>query len=236
MISYKKALKKRRVKDLKTDITTFYPVIIEQTINTLIMVAITLIFATLIGLPIGILLYATAKGNILENKVVNSILNAIINTIRPIPFIIFLVALIPITRILVGTSIGIWAAIFPMTLAASLSIARIVENNIVSVDRGVIEAAEAMGSSKFDILFKVLIPEAAGTLILGLTFTTVSLIEFSAVAGLVGAGGIGYLAFTYGYQRFDVLIMFITVVILIILVQITQFIGNKVASIYTSRL
>jgi len=224
------------LKDLKTDITTFYPVIIEQTINTLIMVAITLIFATLIGLPIGILLYATAKGNILENKVVNSILNAIINTIRPIPFIIFLVALIPITRILVGTSIGIWAAIFPMTLAASLSIARIVENNIVSVDRGVIEAAEAMGSSKFDILFKVLIPEAAGALILGLTFTTVSLIEFSAVAGLVGAGGIGYLAFTYGYQRFDVLIMFITVVILIILVQITQFIGNKVASIYTSRL
>ncbi|MDJ1111205.1 MULTISPECIES: methionine ABC transporter permease [Macrococcus] len=221
---------------MKTDITTFYPVIIEQTINTLIMVAITLIFATLIGLPIGILLYATAKGNILENKVVNSILNAIINTIRPIPFIIFLVALIPITRILVGTSIGIWAAIFPMTLAASLSIARIVENNIVSVDRGVIEAAEAMGSSKFDILFKVLIPEAAGALILGLTFTTVSLIEFSAVAGLVGAGGIGYLAFTYGYQRFDVLIMFITVVILIILVQITQFIGNKVASIYTSRL
>lgn len=221
---------------MKTDITTFYPVIIEQTINTLIMVAITLIFATLIGLPIGILLYATAKGNILENKVVNSILNAIINTIRPIPFIIFLVALIPITRILVGTSIGIWAAIFPMTLAASLSIARIVENNIVSVDRGVIEATEAMGSSKFDILFKVLIPEAAGALILGLTFTTVSLIEFSAVAGLVGAGGIGYLAFTYGYQRFDVLIMFITVVILIILVQITQFIGNKVASIYTSRL
>lgn len=221
---------------MKTDITTFYPVIIEQTINTLIMVAITLIFATLIGLPIGILLYATAKGNILENKVVNSILNAIINTIRPIPFIIFLVALIPITRILVGTSIGIWAAIFPMTLAASLSIARIVENNIVSVDRGVIEAAEAMGSSKFDILFKVLIPEAAGALILGLTFTTVSLIEFSAVAGLVGAGGIGYLAFTYGYQRFDVLIMFITVIILIILVQITQFIGNKVASIYTSRL
>ncbi len=123
-----------------------------------------------------------------------------------------------------------------MTLAASLSIARIVENNIVSVDRGVIEAAEAMGSSKFDILFKVLIPEAAGALILGLTFTTVSLIEFSAVAGLVGAGGIGYLAFTYGYQRFDVLIMFITVVILIVLVQITQFIGNKVASIYTSRL
>lgn len=221
---------------MKTDITTFYPVIIEQTINTLIMVAITLIFATLIGLPIGILLYATAKGNILENKVVNSILNAIINTIRPIPFIIFLVALIPITRILVGTSIGIWAAIFPMTLAASLSIARIVENNIVSVDRGVIEAAEAMGSSKFDILFKVLIPEAAGALILGLTFTTVSLIEFSAVAGLVGAGGIGYLAFTYGYQRFDVLVMFITVVILIVLVQITQFIGNKVASIYTSRL
>ncbi|MCU7556205.1 methionine ABC transporter permease [Macrococcus capreoli] len=221
---------------MKTDLSTFWPVILDHTISTLIMVAITLVLATLLGLPLGILLYATAKGNILENKILNTILNALINTIRPIPFIIFLVALIPITRFLVGTSIGIWAAIFPMTLAASLSIARVVENNIVSVDRGVIEAAQSMGSSKFDILFKVLIPEAAGALILGLTFTTVSLIEFSAVAGLVGAGGIGYLAFTYGYQRFDVAVMFITVVILIILVQITQFIGNKLASIYTNRL
>lgn len=221
---------------LKTDLTEFYPVIIQETINTLIMVGITLVLAVLIGLPLGIILYATGRGHVLENKTVNVILNFFINTIRPIPFIIFLVALIPITRFLVGTTIGIWAAIFPMTLAASLSIARVVENNIISVDKGVIEAAEAMGSSKFDILFKVLVPEAAGSLILGLTFTTVSLIEFSAVAGLVGAGGIGYLAFTYGYQRFDVAVMFVTVLILIILVQITQFIGNKVANIYTSRL
>ncbi|TDM12254.1 methionine ABC transporter permease [Macrococcus lamae] len=221
---------------MKTDLTEFYPVIIQETINTLIMVGITLVLAVLIGLPLGIILYATGRGHVLENKTVNVILNFFINTIRPIPFIIFLVALIPITRFLVGTTIGIWAAIFPMTLAASLSIARVVENNIISVDKGVIEAAEAMGSSKFDILFKVLVPEAAGSLILGLTFTTVSLIEFSAVAGLVGAGGIGYLAFTYGYQRFDVAVMFVTVLILIILVQITQFIGNKVANIYTSRL
>jgi len=221
---------------LKTDLTEFYPVIIQETINTLIMVGITLVLAVLIGLPLGIILYATGRGHVLENKVVNIILNFFINTVRPIPFIIFLVALIPITRFLVGTTIGIWAAIFPMTLAASLSIARVVENNIISVDKGVIEAAEAMGSSKFDILFKVLVPEAAGSLILGLTFTTVSLIEFSAVAGLVGAGGIGYLAFTYGYQRFDVAVMFVTVLILIILVQITQFIGNKIANIYTSRL
>ncbi len=221
---------------MKTDLTEFYPVIIQETINTLIMVGITLVLAVLIGLPLGIILYATGRGHVLENKVVNIILNFFINTVRPIPFIIFLVALIPITRFLVGTTIGIWAAIFPMTLAASLSIARVVENNIISVDKGVIEAAEAMGSSKFDILFKVLVPEAAGFLILGLTFTTVSLIEFSAVAGLVGAGGIGYLAFTYGYQRFDVAVMFVTVLILIILVQITQFIGNKIANIYTSRL
>lgn len=221
---------------LKTDLTEFYPVLIQETINTLIMVSITLMLAVLIGLPLGIILYATGRGHVLENKAVNVILNFFINTIRPIPFIIFLVALIPVTRFLVGTTIGIWAAIFPMTLAASLSIARVVENNIISVDKGVIEAAEAMGSSKFDILFKVLVPEAAGSLILGLTFTTVSLIEFSAVAGLVGAGGIGYLAFTYGYQRFDVAVMFVTVLILIILVQITQFIGNKIANIYTGRL
>ncbi|UTH14254.1 methionine ABC transporter permease [Macrococcus equipercicus] len=221
---------------MKTDLTEFYPVLIQETINTLIMVSITLMLAVLIGLPLGIILYATGRGHVLENKAVNVILNFFINTIRPIPFIIFLVALIPVTRFLVGTTIGIWAAIFPMTLAASLSIARVVENNIISVDKGVIEAAEAMGSSKFDILFKVLVPEAAGSLILGLTFTTVSLIEFSAVAGLVGAGGIGYLAFTYGYQRFDVAVMFVTVLILIILVQITQFIGNKIANIYTGRL
>lgn len=221
---------------MKTDLTEFYPVIIQETWNTLFMVLITLIGGVLIGLPLGILLYATGKHRVLENKWVNTVLNACINTIRPIPFIIFLVALIPVTRLLVGTTIGTWAAIFPMTIAASFSIARVVENNIISVDKGVIEAAQAMGSSKFDILFKVLIPKAAGSLILGLTFVTVSLIEFSAVAGLVGAGGVGYLAFTYGYQRFDVAVMFVTVVILIVLVQITQFIGNKVANIYTNRL
>lgn len=221
---------------LQADLSEFYPIILQELIHTLIMVGITLVLAAMIGIPLGILLYATGRGHVLENRSVNMALNFVINTIRPIPFIIFLVALIPVTRFLVGTSIGIWAAIFPMTLAASLSIARVVENNIISVDKGVIEAAEAMGSTKFDILFKVLVPEAAGALILGLTFTTVSLIEFSAVAGLVGAGGIGYLAFTYGYQRFDVAVMFITVLILIILVQIVQFIGNKIANIYTSRL
>ncbi|GGB01011.1 ABC transporter permease [Macrococcus hajekii] len=221
---------------MKANLSEFYPVILHELMNTLIMVGITLVLAAIIGIPLGILLYATGRGNVLENRAVNLILNFLINTIRPIPFIIFLVALIPITRFLIGTTIGIWAAIFPMTLAASLTIARVVENNIISVDKGVIEAAEAMGSSKFEILFKVLIPEAAGALILGLTFTTVSLIEFSAVAGLVGAGGIGYLAFTYGYQRFDVAVMVITVLILIILVQIVQFIGNKVANIYTGRL
>ncbi|TDM14603.1 methionine ABC transporter permease [Macrococcus bovicus] len=221
---------------MQADLSEFYPIILQELIHTLIMVGITLVLAAMIGIPLGILLYATGRGHVLENRSVNMALNFVINTIRPIPFIIFLVALIPVTRFLVGTSIGIWAAIFPMTLAASLSIARVVENNIISVDKGVIEAAEAMGSTKFDILFKVLVPEAAGALILGLTFTTVSLIEFSAVAGLVGAGGIGYLAFTYGYQRFDVAVMFITVLILIILVQIVQFIGNKIANIYTSRL
>ncbi|TDM03599.1 methionine ABC transporter permease [Macrococcus carouselicus] len=221
---------------MKANLSEFYPVILQELLNTLIMVGITLVLAATIGIPLGILLYATGRGNVLENKAVNLVLNFLINTIRPIPFIIFLVALIPVTRFLIGTTIGIWAAIFPMTLAASLTIARVVENNIISVDKGVIEAAEAMGSTKFEILFKILVPEAAGALILGLTFTTVSLIEFSAVAGLVGAGGIGYLAFTYGYQRFDVAVMFITVLILIILVQIVQFIGNKIANIYTGRL
>ncbi len=214
---------------MKVDWTTFWPRIFESTGETIIMVIMTLIFGSILGITIGLLLFVTRKGNILENKFLFQLLNFLINIVRPIPSIILLVALLPLTRMVVGTSIGTWAAIFPMTIASSFSIARVVENNLVSIDPGVIEAAKAMGASPLQIIFTVLIPEALGPLILGLTFVTVGLIDFSAVAGTVGGGGLGHIAMTYGYQRFDGSVMFVTVIILIILVQIAQWIGNKLS-------
>ncbi|MDQ0174734.1 methionine ABC transporter permease [Bacillus chungangensis] len=220
---------------MKVDWNTFWPRVVEASGDTIIMVIFTLIFATLIGLPLGLLLFATRKGNILENKYIFTSINILINIIRPIPFIIFLVAISPLTRAVVGTIIGTSAAIFPMTIAASFVIARVVENNLVSIDPGVIEAAKAMGASPLQIIFGVLIPEALGPLILGITFVTVALIDFSAMAGTVGGGGLGHLAMTYGYQRFDTSVMIVTVIILIILVQIAQYTGNFLAKIFLRR-
>lgn len=214
---------------MKVDWLTFWPRIVEATGETLIMVIATLIFGSIIGIAIGLLLFVTRENNILENKLVFRILNIFINIIRPIPFIIFLVAISQLTRIVVGTTIGTTAAIFPMTIVASFVVARVVENNLVSIDPGVIEAAQAMGASPLRIIFTVLIPEALGPLILGLTFVSVSLIDFSAVAGTVGGGGLGHIAMTYGYQRFDGSVMIVTVVILILMVQLAQWIGNTLS-------
>ncbi|KXH80671.1 methionine ABC transporter permease [Sporosarcina sp. HYO08] len=214
---------------MNVDWTTFWPRIVEATGETITMVVATLIFGSILGIAMGILLFITRENNILENKVVFQVLNVIINIIRPIPFIIFLVAISQLTRLVVGTTIGTAAAIFPMTIVASFVIARVVENNLVSIDPGVIEAAQAMGASPMRIIFTVLIPEALGPLILGLTFVSVSLIDFSAVAGTVGGGGLGHVAMTYGYQRFDGSVMLVTVVILIIMVQLAQWIGNTLS-------
>ncbi|KAB7667777.1 methionine ABC transporter permease [Bacillus sp. B1-b2] len=214
---------------MKVDWTTFWPRIIESTGETILMVIMTLVLGSILGILIGLLLFVTRKGNILENKIAFQLLNLLINIIRPIPFIIFLVAISPLTRSIVGTTIGIWAAIFPMTIAASFGIARVVENNLISIDPGVIEAAKAMGASPLQIIFTVLIPEALGPLILGLTFVTISLIDFSAMAGTVGGGGLGHVAMTYGYQRFDGSVMLVTVIILILLVQLAQWLGNTLS-------
>ncbi|HLR10227.1 MAG TPA: methionine ABC transporter permease [Sporosarcina sp.] len=211
---------------MKVDWSTFWPRIVEATGETITMVIGTLIFSSIVGIALGLLLYVTREGNILENRWVAGILNFFINIIRPIPFIILLFVLSPVTREVVGTTIGTAAAVFPMTIAASFVVARVVENNLVSIDPGVIEAAEAMGASPLQIIFTVLIPEALGPLVLGLTFVTVGLIDFSAVAGTVGGGGLGHVAMTHGYQRFDGSVMFVTVVILILLVQFAQWLGN----------
>ncbi|WP_019413933.1 methionine ABC transporter permease [Paenisporosarcina sp. TG20] len=208
------------------DWNTFWPRIVEATGETILMVILTLVFSSILGILMGLLFFVTREGNILQNKYVFNILNLIVNIVRPIPFIILLVAITPITREIVGTTIGTMAAVFPMTIAASFAIARIVENNLISVEPGIIEAAQAMGARPIQIIFGVLIPEALGPLILGLTFITVGLIDFSAMAGTVGGGGLGDLAMSYGYQRFDTSVMVVTVVILILLVQIAQFTGN----------
>ena len=211
---------------MKVNWETFWIRIVEATGETITMVLGTLVFSSIIGIALGILLFTTREGNILENRFISGLLNFFINIIRPIPFIILLFVLSPVTREVIGTTIGTAAAIFPMTIAASFVVARVVENNLISIDPGVIEAAEAMGASPRQIIFTVLIPEALGPLILGLTFVTVGLIDFSAVAGTVGGGGLGHVAMTHGYQRFDSSVMFVTVVILIILVQLAQWIGN----------
>ncbi|WP_407269652.1 methionine ABC transporter permease [Radiobacillus sp. PE A8.2] len=220
---------------MKVDWSTFWQRILEATGETILMVILTLIFASILGVGMGLLFFVTRKGNILENKYIFFFLNLAVNIVRPIPFIILLVAISPVTREVVGTTIGTAAAVFPMTIAASFAVARIVENNLVSIDPGIIEAAQAMGASPFQIIFGVLIPEALGPLILGLTFMTVGLIDFSAMAGTVGGGGLGDLAMAYGYQRFDTSVMIVTVLILILLVQIAQFTGNYLSRVFLRR-
>lgn len=197
--------------------------------ETLFMVTVAFFLASVIGLILGIFLYATRPGQLLHSRVVHTILNIVVNTLRPIPFIILLIALTPITRALIGTSIGPAAAILPLTIAASVGIARVAESNLVAVDPGVVEAARAFGASPLHILFGFVVREAFGPLLLSLTFIFVALIDATAVAGAVGGGGLGNLALTYGYQRFDYGVMILIIIVLIALVQLVQFIGNRIA-------
>lgn len=197
--------------------------------ETLFMVTVAFFLASVIGLILGIFLYATRPGQLLHSRVVHTILNIVVNTLRPIPFIILLIALTPLTRALIGTSIGPAAAILPLTIAASVGIARVAESNLVAVDPGVVEAARAFGASPLHILFGFVVREAFGPLLLSLTFIFVALIDATAVAGAVGGGGLGNLALTYGYQRFDYGVMILIIIVLIALVQLVQFIGNRIA-------
>ncbi|WP_026023059.1 methionine ABC transporter permease [Paenisporosarcina sp. TG20] len=197
--------------------------------DTLYMVAISLVFSALIGLPLGILLVITRRGHILENKWIFNILNPIINILRSVPFIILLVAIIPLTRLIVGSAIGTTAAIVPLVFYAAPYIARLVENSLLEVDKGIIEAAQSMGATVPQIIFRFLIPEGLSSLILTFTTATIGLVGASAMAGAVGAGGVGDLALTYGYQRFDTMTMVVTVAALVIIVQLLQSLGNIVS-------
>jgi D-methionine transport system permease protein len=200
--------------------------IIEALVETIQMVSLSLLFAVLLGLPLGIFLFVTRKGQILENIPIFTVLNGIINIFRSIPFIILLVAIIPLTRLIVGTSIGTSAAIVPLVFYAGPYIARLVESSLLEIDPGVLEAAKAMGATPLQTIFRFLLPEALSSLVVNITIATIGLIGASAMAGTVGGGGIGDLAITYGYQRFDTVTMVITVLILIIMVQGIQSLGN----------
>lgn len=197
--------------------------------ETFYMVAMSTVLSVILGLPLGVLLTVTGKNHILENKAINNFFGVIVNATRSTPFIILMVAIIPITRMIVGTSIGTTAAIVPLTISATPFVARIIEGALLEVQHGVIEASQSMGATPLEIIRKVLLPEALPSIILGVTLTIISLIGYSAMAGALGGGGLGDLAIRYGYQRFRIDIMIMTVVVLIAQVQIVQSLGDFLA-------
>lgn len=194
--------------------------------ETLYMIAIPTILATLIGFALAIILIITKPDGLKPNNIINKSLGFVVNTIRSFPFMILIVALIPLTRKIVGTSIGATAAIVPITIGAAPFIARIIEGALNEVDKGLIEAAKSFGATKTQIIFKVMIVEAMPSIVSGITLSVISILGHTAMAGAIGAGGLGTVALTYGHQRFDTAVMVYTVITLIILVQILQWIGN----------
>ena len=193
--------------------------------ETCYMVFCSTALSTLIGLPLGIILCVTRKDHILPSPKLNAVLGAIVNATRSTPFIILMVAIIPLTRLIVGSSIGTTAAIVPLTISAAPFIARIIESSLLEINPGIIEAAQAMGASPMQIITKVLVPEALHSIVLGVTLAIISLIGYSAMAGTLGGGGLGDLAIRYGYQRFQMDIMIATVIVLIVMVQVMQTLG-----------
>ncbi|MDF7670413.1 ABC transporter permease [Orbaceae bacterium ESL0721] len=202
---------------------------IEAAYQTLLMVSITLLIGAVIGIFLGICLVVTRPNGLLVNRPLFRFLNTTINLIRSLPFIILLIAIIPFTKLIVGTAFGTVGAIVPLTIYIAPYIARLVENSLLEVDQGIIEAAESMGATPIQIIWHFMLPEAFSSLILTLTTATIGLINATAMAGAVGAGGIGDLALSYGYRRFDTTAIIVTVIILIITVQSIQTVGNYLA-------
>ena len=208
-------------------LSNLVPLIFDSFVETLIMVAVSSVIGTALGLPLGILLFVTDPKGFLPMPALNVSLGAVVNALRSIPFSILLVAIIPFTRLVVGSSIGTAAAIVPLTISVAPFIARIVETSLREVDKGLVEAAQAMGATNMQIITKVLLPEAMPGILAGLTIAVISLIGYSAMAGVVGGGGLGDLGIRYGYQRFMPEVMWPVVIILIILVQGLQSIGDR---------
>ena len=199
--------------------------------ETFQMVFFSLLFGCTWGLVQGITLVVTRTGGILQNRAIYYFLNPIVNALRSLPFIILLIAVIPLTKLLVGTSIGTWAAIVPLTIYVGPYLGRLIETSLLEVNEGIIESAQAMGATPWQIIFKFIIPEARSSLILNLTTGTITLIGATAMAGAVGAGGIGDLAISYGYQRFDTSVVILTVIVLLLLVQLVQMLGDWLAKL-----
>lgn len=203
-----------------------FNMILNSTLETLYMVFFSTIFSLIIGFPIGILLVITKKGGILEKEHLNKILEFLINTFRSFPFIILMILVFPLSRFIVGTTIGSTAAIVPLSISAAPFVARMIEGALNEVDKGLIEASSSMGADNWTIIFRVMIPETMPHIIHGITVTIISLVGFSAMAGTIGAGGLGDLAIRFGYQRFKLDIMIYSVIVIIILVQLIQTFGN----------
>lgn len=210
-----------------------WTLILQSTLQTLQMVFFSTLFSILLGLPLGILLCVTRPeehGGIMPKPVLNSILDKIVNVLRSFPFIILMIILFPLSRLLVGTTIGTTATIVPLSIAAAPFAARVIETSLKEVDTGVVQAARSMGSTNSQIIFKVMIPEALPSLVSGVTLTIINLVGYSAMAGAIGGGGLGDLAIRYGYQRTRTDVMIVAVVIILVLVELIQFIGNKISA------
>lgn len=214
-----------------SNIQTIISLVGTSTLQTLEMVLFSTIFSLILGLPLGILLCVTdPQGGIMPKPVLNQILTRIVNVLRSFPFIILMILLFPLSRIIVGTSIGTKATIVPLSIAAAPFVARVIETALKEVDPGVVQAARAMGSTNFQIITKVLLPESMPSLVAGITLTIINLIGYSAMAGAIGGGGLGDLAIRYGYQRFRTDIMVVSVVVILVLVEVIQIIGTKISA------
>lgn len=204
------------------------------TLETVYMVMFSTLFATLLGFPIGIALVVTEKGGLVENEAIYRILDGIVNVCRSFPFIILMIVLFPFSRLIVGTTIGTTASIVPLSIGAAPFVGRVVESALKEVEKGLIEAAVSMGTNPKDIILKVMVPEALPSLILGETLTVINIIGYSAMAGAIGGGGLGDLAIRYGFHRFQTDVLIAAVIVIIVLVQVIQVIGNKTA-LYVAR-
>ena len=207
-----------------------WPEILRATRDTLLMLGGAMVLTVVFGVPLGVLLYLSGKGRLAANPVLNGVLSLVVNILRSVPFIILLIVMLPVTVLMVGTSLGVAGAIPPLVVGAAPFYARLVETALREVDKGVVEATQAMGGSTFQIVTRALLPEAMPGIIAGATVTAIALVSYTAMAGVVGAGGLGDLAIRFGYQRFQTDVMVVTVVLLLVLVQILQMIGDRLVA------
>ena len=209
--------------------------IVRATIDTLLMLGGSMVLAVILGVPLGVLLYLSGKGRLAANPVLNGLLSFVVNVLRSVPFIILLIVMLPVTVLLVGTSLGVAGAIPPLVVGAAPFYARLVETALREVDKGVVEATQAMGGSTWQIVTKALLPEAMPGVIAGATVTAIALVSYTAMAGVVGAGGLGDLAIRFGYQRFQTDVMVVTVLLLLVLVQGLQMLGDRLVAAVSHR-